>query len=264
VAPGGRILVAGESGGIFKDLVLVRYLPDGQLDREFGEGGGVVLDLGGDDVARALLVQPDGKILVGGSGGRGQEDFVLLRCLPDGRLDEGFGQGGVVTTDFRGGADRGQALALLPDGRIVLGGVAQLSGGCSPRACERYGFALAQYTAAGQLDAGFGDGGKALPDFLSSAGAYGLARLPGGSLVLGGHIGNEEFALALFRADGRLDESFGDAGLLRTRFGTGAARAAAIVGTADGGLFAGGVSGGLGGESLDADFALARYRFGGR
>ena len=120
VDPQGRILVAGETGGAFKDLALVRYLADGSLDPAFGDGGGVVTDLGGDDRAQALALQPDGKILVAGSGGRtSNEDFVLVRYLPDGRLDPSFGQGGHVTTDFRGGADRGQGLALRRRGQFL-------------------------------------------------------------------------------------------------------------------------------------------------
>lgn len=254
----GKILAAGETGGAFKDLALVRYNPDGSIDETFGEGGGVVTDLGGNDAAQAVAVQPDGKILVAGSGGAGNEDFVLVRYNPDGSIDESFGQGGAARTDMKGGADRAQGIALLPDGSIVLGGVAQLSGGCQAKQCERYGFALARYTAAGQLDGRFGDGGRSVPDFRSWAGAYGLGRLPDGRLVLGGHIGNQDFAVALFREDGRLDGRFGDGGLARTSFGAGAARAAAVAIGEGGAILLGGTAAADG--AADSDFALARYR----
>ena len=254
----GRIVVAGETGGAFKDVALVRYLADGSLDPDFGEGGGVVTDLGGDDRAQALALQPDGKILVAGSGGRGSsEDFVLLRYLPDGRLDTSFGQGGHVTTDFRGGSDRGQGLALRPDGKIVVGGVLQLSGGCEPRTtCERYGLALAQYTSAGQLDPGFGEGGKASLDLISSAGGYGLARLKDGHLALAGHVGNEDFAVALLHEDGRPEASFGDAGVARVSFGPGTDRASGVGALPDGGFLVGGSATTASGSA----FALARFR----
>lgn len=258
VDPQGRILVAGETGGAFKDLALVRYLADGSLDPAFGDGGGVVTDLGGDDRAQALALQPDGKILVAGSGGRtSNEDFVLVRYLPDGRLDPSFGQGGHVTTDFRGGADRGQGLALRPDGKIVVGGVLQLSGGCEPRAtCERYGLALAQYSSAGQLDPGFGQGGKVALDLITSSGGYGLARLSDGHLALVGHVGNEDFAVALLREDGRPEASFGEDGVARVSFGPGTDRASAVGALPDGGFLVGGSAT----TPRGAAFALARFR----
>lgn len=254
----GRIVVAGETGGAFKDIALLRYLPDGRLDEGFGAGGGVITDVGGNDAAYSVALQPDGKILVGGSGWRpgGHEDFVLVRYLADGRLDPSFGQGGVVTTDFRGGSDRGQSLVLRPDGKIVLGGVLQLSGGCSPMACERYGLAVAQYSAAGQLDAGFGEGGKVQLELLSSSGGYGLARLRDGHLALAGHIGNEDFVVALLREDGAPEPAFGDGGVQRTSFGPGTDRAVAAGALPDGNL----VVGGRATIDTGAAFALARYR----
>ena len=255
--PDGRIVVAGETGGAFKDIAVVRYNRDGSIDETFGDGGGVVTDLGGNDAANAVAVQPDGRIVVAGSGwtrGPG-EDFVLVRYLPDGRLDPSFGDRGVATADFRGGTDRGQALALQPDGAIVVGGVAQLSGGCR-NPCERYGLAAARFTAAGRLDPAFGDGGRVHLELLSSSGGYGLARLADGRVALAGHIGDEDFAVALLRPDGRLDARFGDGGVARTPVGPGADRAVAAGALADGAFL---VAGRASTEAGSA-FALARYR----
>ena len=67
--------------------------------------GTVTTDFGVSDVAGALVLQPDEKLVAAGftgisAGGSEVEDFILVRYLPDGRLDPTFGTGGVVTTDF--------------------------------------------------------------------------------------------------------------------------------------------------------------------
>ena len=103
---------------------------------------------------------------------------------------------GTQLTDFRGGDDIARSVMVRPDGRIAVVGTIQLSGGCTPNPCERYGFGMAQYTADGQLDKSFGGDGKIDPDFLVSSGAYSAVLMPDGVVGLVGHIGNEDFGLA--------------------------------------------------------------------
>ncbi|WP_218109981.1 delta-60 repeat domain-containing protein [Oligoflexus tunisiensis] len=242
IAPDGKIVVAGVTGTFLADFAVARYHRDGSLDTSFGGDGTVVTDIGGQDSANAVLIQPDGKILVAGGGWTSgpHVNFTLVRYNSNGSLDTSFGSGGIVTTDFNGGADRAQGLALLPDGRIVVAGVGQVSGGCFPNPCERYGVALAQYHADGTLDTSFGSGGGALYDFLSTSGTYALARRADGKLVLGGHHGNEDFLIILCHANGALDESFGGTGAVVVGFGPGADRANALAIQPDGMIVAAG------------------------
>ena len=200
----GRIVVAGESGSFLFDFAVARYNADGSLDETFGDGGVVVSDFGGDDRAKSIAIQPDGAILVGGSGwvDSGAEDFALARYLDDGSLDESFGDGGGVVTDFRGGDDRATSVLLRPDGRIALAGNIQLSGGCTQATCERYGFGLAQYNADGTPNSTFGTEGRIEPDFVVSSGAYAAVLMPDGVIALVGHIGNEDFGLAFANPTG--------------------------------------------------------------
>lgn len=199
----GRIVVAGETGGLFHDIAVVRYQPDGTLDRSFGRKGIVTLDLGGDDRANALALTPDGGVLLAGSGWTEgpDEDMVVVRLAEDGSLDPAFGEGGIAQVDLRGGADRAFGIALAEDGTIVLGGTGQLSGGCA-NPCERYGPAFARLTADGALDPTFGEDGAIFPDLLTSSGGYALAALPSGGYALAGHIGNEDIGLLQLRPDG--------------------------------------------------------------
>jgi uncharacterized delta-60 repeat protein len=249
VASDGKIIVAGVTGTFLSDFAVARYHADGRLDTSFGGDGTVVTDIGGQDSANAVIVQPDRKILVVGNGWTSgpDENFTLVRYNENGSLDTSFGIGGIVTTDFMGGADRAQGVALLPDGRIVVAGVGQVSGGCFPNPCERYGVAMAQYHANGALDSSFGSGGGVLYDFVTSTGVYALARRADGKLVLGGHHGNEEFMIILAHANGSLDESFLGTGAVLADFGSGADRANTIMVQPDGKIIAAGrASDGLG------------------
>lgn len=112
VLPDGKILVAG--GTSFGFGTLARLEPDGDLDPTFGDGG-VVIDRTSSPFTD-LLVQPDGKILVLGTVSR------LRRFETDGSLDLEFGEGGVAVRGASTLLDPPVALALLPDGRIALGG----------------------------------------------------------------------------------------------------------------------------------------------
>jgi uncharacterized delta-60 repeat protein len=77
IQPDGKIVVAGNSGagGVY-DFALGRLLPGGSPDPAFDGGGGVRVDFGGDDRARAVAVQADGKILAAGDT---DGDWAILR-----------------------------------------------------------------------------------------------------------------------------------------------------------------------------------------
>ncbi len=198
----------------------------GALDPSFGSGGIVVTDFNGsiDDAAFAVAVQPDGKILAAGyvfSSAATNYDFALARYLPDGSLDPSFGTNGQVATDFHGSTDVARAIALQPDGKIVVAGRALRLDG------PFFDFALARYNTDGSLDASFGVGGKITTDFDGNGGAdlaFALALQPDGKIVAAGstsNIGVSGFALARYNADGSLDAGFGTAGKVATRFAGG-------------------------------------------
>ena len=125
--PDGRIVAAGSAffapaTWIFS---LARYTSSGSLDPTFGAGGKVTSSFGGThEVANAVAVQPDGKIVAGGAVGSAPTslDFGLARYNADGSLDGSFGVGGKTTTDFSGSTDNIQALVLQPDGNVTAVG----------------------------------------------------------------------------------------------------------------------------------------------
>ena len=111
-----------------------------------------------------------------------------------GTLDTSFGTGGKVTTDFAGAGDGAAAVAVQPDGKIVVAGEANIDGG--------YDFALARYNSNGTLDASFGRGGKVTAIFGGPQdGVSSVAVQPDEKIVVAGGAsvnGSGDFALARF------------------------------------------------------------------
>jgi len=134
MGPLGRIAIAGAATGpADQDFGLVVLSNYGKSNASTTPGLVTFDFYGGDDIAEAVIFQPDGKILVGGTvdhGLRGN-DFGLARFEPDGTLDPTFGTDhdgdgtpdGWVSFDVRTGSDdRLVGLAILPDGKIIAGG----------------------------------------------------------------------------------------------------------------------------------------------
>jgi uncharacterized delta-60 repeat protein len=166
----GRILAAGTADTDYPnaDFALVRYLPNGQLDTTFGNGGIVLTDGPNSDWAWTSLVLPGGKIIIAGDTEYQTYSYEarLARYLSNGVLDTSFGGDGIVTTRFEGDSSA-TALAAQEDGKLIAGGWSH-SGSSQAR------FALARYNDDGTLDTTFGDGGTRLHDVLSGS-DYGQA-----------------------------------------------------------------------------------------
>src|SRR5262249_11991348 len=132
---------------------------DGSLDTSFGSGGKLTTDFGNTyDLANAVALQSDGKIVVGGYSYQGSNigyDFALARYTTSGSLDTSFGSGGKVLTDFGTTAPH----AIETGVAIQIGGQTLAAGGMP------YASALARYNTNGSLDISFGSGGKVLTDF---------------------------------------------------------------------------------------------------
>lgn len=131
VGPDGRITIAGGTGAAVEpDFMLARFLPDGALDQSFGTNGVSAPDIVGHEYGRALLVRPDGRMVVVGRIGQGSTlAFGLIAFTATGHVDTTFGVGGLVMTQFPG-ATRSAAVAaaLDADGKVIATGEAVFSG----------------------------------------------------------------------------------------------------------------------------------------
>jgi uncharacterized delta-60 repeat protein len=219
VQPDGKVVMAGsasDDANIGGDFVIARLLTTGALDTTFGAGGVVRIDLGGtDDAANALLLQPDGKIVVGGTRGSQADfnfDFALVRLDADGTPDNTFGTAGRVTADFGGNAeDRINALALQPDNKIVAAGIGTSGNNMA---------AVARYNPNGTPDTTFGTGGKTaflVNNNLSEAHAVtlqgdGKIVLGVDAASLGSNGGVKTIGITRLMPNGGLDTTFGTNG----------------------------------------------------
>lgn len=226
--PDGKILAAGTDFVNFSseansdtDFALARYQADGSPDFGFGSSGQVTTDFERlNDDAFAVLVRPDGRIVVVGSSRDRltDYDFAAVRYLANGQLDPAFGANGKVSTDFARGFDRARTAALQPDGSIVAAGLAIRQNG------SHENFAAVRYLPDGALDTAFGGDGKVQVSFGSCCQFANRALLQGdGRIVLVGFADTEssdsDFLLARLAANGALDTTFGTGGRVRTSFG---------------------------------------------
>jgi uncharacterized delta-60 repeat protein len=149
-----QVVVAGHSyPGADADFTVGRYNADGTSDTAFGNAGTATFDIaGGNDFARALAVQADGKLLVAGTSDTGNGDFdvSVIRLHADGSLDTTFGDGGKATFDFEGGRDAAQTINAQENGTILITGSGYNRDGNEDLAALRL-------NPDGTLDTGFGD-----------------------------------------------------------------------------------------------------------
>jgi uncharacterized delta-60 repeat protein len=204
------------------DFALVRYNANGSLDNSFGTGGVVLTDFAGSsDQAKSMVVLPGGGILVGGwATVSGLPRFAVAKYTSAGILDSSFGASanGKISTSFSAGYARGESVAVLSDGSILLAGTAYTS------ATDNSDFAVVKYSESGVMDGGFGASGWARVDFGGdSETAHKLLIQPDGKLVLTGsyydsNSGAADFATARLLAGGALDATFGSGGKVLTDF----------------------------------------------
>lgn len=204
--PDGKVLI----GGTFTTVhgatrnAVARLNTDGSLDTTFDPGTGAT------SAVRALAVQPDGKILVGGDfttfAGVARE--YLARLNPDGTLDTSF-----VGPDFASTSGwHVYALAQQPDGKILVGGVFYFSGGPFSGGAFRGG--IVRVSSSGSVDTSFdvGAGAHAAGNTGSLQRVRTISLQRDGSVVLGGDFtafnGVAHAHLARVTSTGTTDSTF--------------------------------------------------------
>jgi len=249
--------------GTYKPLILAISLffalsasvsaAPGDLDPTFGNGGIVITrGINGNNLnylsyALAMAIQPDGKIVVVGEGNDGTFnfvawDFAVVRYNTDGSLDSSFASNGRVVTQLSDNYDGAGAVAIQPDGKIVVAG-----------RCDRIdsNSAVVRYNPNGSLDASFNDTGIAL----TSGADRSVAIQADGKIVVAGGGGNGSFAIVRYNPNGSLDTTFNGSGRVTTPVG-GSANSVAIQ--ADGKIIAAGES-----RNGSSAFVLVRYNADG-
>lgn len=249
----GKIVVAGESdfSNTARDFSLIRLNTDGTLDTTFNGTGKVRTAFGNDyayDAARAVAVQPDGKIVAAGYGGENSvRGFAVARYNVDGSLDTSFNDDGKAVTPTSGnGIEAAYGIAVQPDGKIVAAGYSISQ------------FALVRYNANGTLDNTF-SGGKALMKIADRGAAVARAVLiePNGKIIAAGNTSGaeEDFAFARYNADGTPSTDLGIFGRVTSNLFGAQSEARTIAVQADGKILAGGTLR----SSVETNGAIVRY-----
>ena len=250
VQPDGKIVLAGEADNATPDVAILRYTSNGALDPTFDGDGIKTVDLGQGESAAAVAVQPDGKIVVGGTTGNSSSaDGFVVRVLPDGTLDTSFDGDGVAgTTGTITIKNYVDAMALAPNGAIVTCGFQD--DGAHQR------LIAVRYTSTGALDTTFnGDGVAVVTSTDDTTIATAAAALPNGATVCAGSLtsGTSTHTLvARFTNLGALDPSYNGNGLAVSNVTTNADNASGVAVQHDGKVVTTGMSG-------DGGMAVERF-----
>ncbi len=245
-----RIFIAGaEFRGSKSDIALWRYGPNGTLDFH------KTIDLGGEERARAIALQPDGKIVVTGETETAGLPimYFLARFNDDGSLDNSFTGGGFTFGNFNNHGNPGvsTAITIQPDGKILVAGWHYDNG--------NYNFGVARYLSDGNTDNSFGEKGLISLDIGPRDFAKTIVLQSDDKILVGGNGGanSEQMILARYTADGQPD-TFGVLGVTVATFDH-PAQAHALAIEADGGIVLAGC--------LDGDLspmAVARFTAAGQ
>ncbi|PYL56293.1 MAG: hypothetical protein DMF30_10320 [Verrucomicrobia bacterium] len=237
----------------------------GDLDPTFGTGGQVTTDFNhSTDIANAVALQPDGKLVVVGqtytNNDFSGEDFAVARYNTDGTLDTTFGVHGKVRTDFPGLAAVASSVLVQPDGKILV------AGGAFPLFTFLGDFELVRYNPNGSLDTSFGNGGIVTTSFPGQGSyAFALALQADGKIIAAGtdfvNFSNEDnsntdFGLERYNPDGTPDATFGNGGQVTTDFDGFNDDAFSVLIQADGKIVA---VGSAKNPATFYDFAAVRY-----
>jgi uncharacterized delta-60 repeat protein len=231
----GKIIVAGDgrTGGAAM-VATARFNIDGTLDTSFGNAGAVLTAIETASIAYGEGIQPDGKIVGGGIAIAGTDstvtgDVAVARYNANGALDLTFGSLGRETNNAGGGTiDGAYAMAIQPDGRILLAGAAALGnsfpGPLVGNEVVNSFILLMRLTTNGAPDTTFGNNGSVLTEVGNySDYALSLALQPDGKILVSGasQNGNYEWFVQRYDSNGSLDATYGDNGVRIVNFESG-------------------------------------------
>ena len=196
--PDGKIVMVGSTAPtttinkqLPSDLALMRFNTNGSLDPTFAGNGTLVVRFQNvSESANAVVIQPDGKIVIGGflnNPVTGGDEFLLMRFNANGSLDTTFGTSGLTVSQM---GTRITTMALQADGKILAGG----------------GPVVARFTPDGVLDGTFGTGGRVLLPYI----LYKVIVRADDKFLTGGSNGS--FIVSRFNANGTIDQRFNRTG----------------------------------------------------
>lgn len=215
----GKIVIAGAANiGSQRNFILGRYNPNGSLDTQFDVDGKVNTSFEFGGGASSVAIQADGKIIASGyATAQGGNKTAIVRYNGNGSLDSTFDNDGIVLTTI-GATSISYKVKVQPDGKIVSVGYSSSVANQSVTS-----FAIARYTTNGSLDSSFDTDGVVLTSFSDRVNeARDLAFQSDGKIVVTGlslfvtTSSDWDMATARYSANGSLDETFDEDGMVTT------------------------------------------------
>jgi uncharacterized delta-60 repeat protein len=217
IQPDSKIIAVGLiMNGFYEDILVVRHNADGSLDTGFGTGGKAIIPIGsGSDIAHAVVLQPDGKIIVSGeseeSPGTLTYDMAVLRFHTNGTLDTSFNSVGYTVVPIRANQrDRAYNVDVQADGKIVATGESE-TGYFS----NKYDTAIIRLDTNGTLDSSFNSTGIVTTSFNTSFNicGKGVAVQKDGKILVAGSVkpspgSNIQVGVVRYDTDGSEDIRF--------------------------------------------------------
>lgn len=180
---------------------IVKFKPDGSLDKSFNGSGYVNLSM--DSYLNTIAIQSDGKIVVAGEE---QGKALTMRFNSNGTADSSFGSSGKVTIGNGTAKDEVNDIAIDSSGNIVLVGKTVVN--------SKENVAVARLTPSGQIDTNFGNNGGFFYNSGDDDNAKAVKIDSSGKIVLSGMSGNSMLLIKL-NSNGSLDTSFGAGGVVK-------------------------------------------------
>ncbi len=220
--PDGKVVAAGFAfNGNNNDFAVIRFHSNGAVDPSFDAAGaakGAIMTPVGvsDDEAFAIAALPDGKFILAGQTYDGiRTSIAVVRFHDNGSVDTSFGDNGRVVVTPTSGNAIARSVAVASNGKIVVAGNG-MNG-------TNFDIVTLRLMADGGLDPTFdGDGVAITPIGTGNDYGYGVAVQPDGKVVAAGYftdpMGLPDSVVIRYRADGVLDETFGEQGISRRAF----------------------------------------------
>jgi uncharacterized delta-60 repeat protein len=249
VQPDGKIIMVGTSD---RNFVITRYNTNGTLDTSFGLGGYFSFSFRGWEEAYEVAVDSKNRIVTLGQDG---SNSIVSRNNYDGKEDISFDINGRLVAPGCNIENGAGAQAIQDDNKIIIGGSYDSSYFNNSFRL----FRLIRYLENGNLDESFGNAGRVGTWFYYNDMVNSIALQPDGKIIAAGQTTTPStnihaFALARYKTDGSLDNSFGSDGKVITDVG-GYNGANSVKIQQDGKIIAAGTA--------DNNFAIVRYNANG-
>ncbi len=191
-------------------MTATKFNADGTLDTTYGTNGvATITAFTSAEAYDAALDSFGNLVLVGVVSDTSPASIAIVSLQPNGALDTGFSDDGVVLAQPTASANIGDSVLIQPDGKIIVTGYSDSA---------RQDFVLMRFNSDGTPDTGFGFGGTLITDI----GAQNQSDLPssaalmadGRILVVGRTWDGSEWdtAIARYNSDGTLDTTFNPSG----------------------------------------------------